>query len=591
MFKRIIKSVCLLLAVAAGSPVAAAQDGVSGYPVGLCNGQLNTNSLIKHDKAGEWVESAVHIPAAQAATVARNYIDQIKAGLCSTVHVDSLRVWVRSDLNGPDLAYGAAGVDDLSKGWNTVDLLRSWEIPADPKDGFYIGFSILQNGRGAGPSVIRTPGEGSFYLRLGEGEWEDRSYQGTLCVEGLVYGDYLPKANAELVSVTPDKVFIMSEGTLGVTAEVLNHGTLTITGLDIEAQVEGAAEPCTAHVECDIPFGETKAVRFTISPRLDSATPEVRNAVFTITGLDQGEDENPTDNSASATFEVMERAFRRVVLIEEFTTEKCPNCPAAATKLHSVLANPTYAESAIAVCHHAGYYTDWLTLPESKDYTWFYNANGATYAPAMMMDRTATVESNTPVFFPNSESLIRQTIDSRLAVPAEVSVGVGSEFVDNKTLTVNVFGERIPGVDDVRLTVFLVENNVPAIEQAGGGEDYIHQHVLRAASSTWGDPIDWTGDTYSKDYTFELKDRWNTSELQVVAFVSRFDDSDALACGVENAAFATAGTSGIAAATPDAVKTPVAYYSIDGRRLGARPERGLYITVYSDGSTSKNIVY
>lgn len=217
MTKSIIKTVYSFLVVAAGFSTAAAQEGVSGYPVGLCNGELNTNSLVKHPTAGDWVESAVRIPAEQAATVAGNHIDRIKAGICSTVHVDSLRVWVRTDLKGSDLAYGTVAVDDLAKGWNTIDLLKPWNIPENT-DGFYIGFSILQNGRTAGPSVLRTPGTDSFFLRLGDAEWEDRSADGTLCVEALVYGDRLPKVNAELEAVTPDKVFIMSEGSLSAVA-------------------------------------------------------------------------------------------------------------------------------------------------------------------------------------------------------------------------------------------------------------------------------------------------------------------------------------------------------------------------------------
>lgn len=331
-------------------------------------------------------------------------------------------------------------------------------------------------------------------------------------------------------------------------------------------------------------------MKFTIDPVLTSPLPTPRSARFTITALDQGDDENPADNSAEATFEVMEKAFRRTVLVEEFTTEKCPNCPAAAIKLHSVLSNPAYSDRVVAVCHHVGYYTDWLTIPESEPYMWFYNASG-TYAPAMMADRESTEEPNTPVFFPSSESQLKGIFDARLAEPSPVSVTVSSS-VDGKNVAVSVIGERVADTcEDTRLTVYLVENDVVAANQAGGGQDYIHQHVLRAVNTTWGDPIDWTGDTFSREYSFELKDRWNAANMQVVAFVSRYDAEDPLKCGVENAAVLPLGSSGIDAVADSAERVPVAYFGIDGTKYSTRPEKGIFITLFSDGTTSKNFVY
>ena len=39
------------------------------------------------------------------------------------------------------------------------------------------------------------------------------------------------------------------------------------------------------------------------------------------------------------------------------------------------------AKKTAVVCHHAGFYTDWLTIDASESYTWLYNSGG-TYAPA-----------------------------------------------------------------------------------------------------------------------------------------------------------------------------------------------------------------
>lgn len=577
----------LTLAAAFGMSVKAQE--VSGYPVGYCNGEINTSSFVKHPTAGDWVSSAVYISPEYANTVRGNHIDRIKAGICSTIHVDSLKVWIRQDLEGNNLAEGAVAVDNLKKGWNTVGLKDPFQIPEDSGEGFYIGFSILQDGKSAGPAVLRGEGKGSFYLKLGDGAWEDRSAEGILCVEGMAYGDKLPKTNVELVSVSTAPKFIMSEGTLEAVAKVRNHGTLTVTGFDVKAEVEGAAEPCTATVECDIPFGEVREVKFVISPCLSSPVPPVRTALFTITGLKEGIDENLDDNTATASFDVVEKAFRRMAVVEEFTSERCPNCPAAAEKLHKMLCDPRYSDNVVAVCHHAGYHTDWLTIPSDTEYEWFYNAGGSTYAPAVMVDRMAAEGATSALFFPDTQAMMEEKIDERLAIPTPLSVKVSVAENADKTATVRVYGERLSEVPDgLVVTVFIVENDVAARNQAGSGNGYMHQHVNRAVNATWGEPIVWNGDSYSYECTLALKDIWNRRNMEAVAIVGRYTADDPLGCVVENAGHASFVQAGIIDAAAEG-RTVAAYYDARGIRLKERPSEGFFITVYTDGTAEKCI--
>ncbi len=580
-------AVNIAFALAAFASAGANAQDVSGYPVGHCNGEINTRSCVKHPGAGEWVSAAVWINPEYAAAVAGNRIESIKAGLCSTIHVDSLRVWVRRTLDGADLAAGGASASGLAKGWNTLGLDTPWEIPSAPGEGFYIGFSILQDGKSAGPAVLTArPGEGTFFLRLGDGPWEDRSAEGTLCVEGLAFGDNLPKRNVELVSVASAPHFIMSEGTLEAVAEVRNKGTLTVTRLEAAAEIDGAPR-CVAEAECRIPYGEVQKVRFVLRPELDSPDPASRGGLFTIAKVDGEADENMSDNSAALSFSVMERAFRRMAFVEEFTTERCPNCPAAADKLHSVLSDPEYSGSVVAVCHHSGYYTDWLTIPSDEEYVWFYNS-GSTFAPAMMVDRLPSGGETSAVFFPKTEEMLRERLARRLAVPALVSVNVSVSVDAGDAATVRVEGERLsPGLEGAAITVFLVENDVAARSQAGSGDGYLHQHVSRAVSSTWGEPVEWSGDTYSYECSFVLSDTWKRGDMEAVAVVGRYSADDPLACAVENAGRAPLGQA--AAGVVHAGEGAEAYYDARGMRLAARPAEGFFITVRPDGTSEKGV--
>lgn len=583
------KSLILSLAMLLSGALATAAQDVSGYPLGHCDGELSTSSRVKHDTAGDWISSGVFIAPETAATVAGNHIDKMNVGLCSTIHIEKVTVWIRSDLNGSNLAETTVDVSDLKKGWNLIDLEKPYNIPADGK-GFYLGYSILQDGRCAGPAVLTKPGVGSFYYQAGNADWQDMSSQYTLCLEGMAYGDNLPKYNVTLEEITPQSVFIVSDGNLKCVASVRNRGTVIVTGLDFSVDIDGAEQPVSGHADCSIPFGETQNVVFTVRPVLKSV-PESCGINVTVTSVNGNNDEDPTDNTAVSSFDVMADAFPRTVIVEEFTTENCPNCPAAATKLHNVLAEPFYSDNVVAVCHHSGYRYDSFTTAFDRDYEWFYNANGGTYAPAMMLDRALTVESNTPVFFPSSESMLKNEIDKRLASPSSVSLAISAEKKSDSKLTVSVFGKRIDGMDDdLNVTVFLVENNISTDQQAGVGAGYLHQHVSRAVNQTWGSPVVWSGNEYEGEFTFPLDGSWNYDNLEVVAMMNRYNETDPKGCSVENAAHIYLSNSGLNEIAEDKSPLITGYYDLMGRRFSEPLSDGIFIVTYSDGSYRKIII-
>lgn len=79
----------------------------------------------------------------------------------------------------------------------------------------------------------------------------------------------------------------------------------------------------------------------------------------------------------SGSFEVVTHDFTRNIIIEEFTTEQCPNCPRVAAYINDALESGQYDGRVFVACHHSGYYTDWLTASFATEYLWFYNAGEA----------------------------------------------------------------------------------------------------------------------------------------------------------------------------------------------------------------------
>lgn len=568
--------------------VAASAHDVSGYPLGFCNGEYGTSSKVKVSGKDLEVSAAIGIPSEYARSVARNSIRSIRMASCSRLNVDSLTVWIRESLDGPDMAYGAIPISQFAQGWNEIPLQTTYEISED-SEGFFIGYTYHQTGKSGIISIVEPQNPGGLWVKEGDGEWNDRSTEGTLSIEGMVYGDYLPRLNAQLLSVTTDRYFIKSEGTLNGVVSVRNNATETIKELTISGDFGESGEPCSVTVECDIPYGVTSRVGFDMTPQINVSDGEIEG-LFTITSINGKDDEFYGDNSSSATFIVVERAFRRTSLLEEFTTEGCPNCPRVAEYIHDILADPLYSSRLAVACHHSGYGKDFLTTPFDVEYEWFYNDGGGTYAPATMVDRIRHGERS-PLFCPSSIDDLKNAIDRNLEEPAQIYLELTAEkesSANGDFVKVRVSGKRIDESVAQDGTVFLVENNVKSRRQSGKGPEYLHQHVSRQVNSTWGEPAEWNGDTIEYECELQLDGEWNPSELQCVAFVSDYDAEDVFGCIVHNAAVCGVGTSSANMHTQDSNCDTIIITGIDGIvRNGI--EKGINIIIHSDGRVEKII--
>ncbi len=585
-----VKRIYIIIWALAVAIMANAHD-VSGYPIGYCNGVYGNSSKIKYDGENVEISAALHIPSSYASTVAGSSIEKIRVALCSKLNVDTVYVWVRESLYEKDIAYGSKPMSDLSQGWNEVDLATPYHV-AENTQGFYLGMTYVQKKKSGPVSIIETPRKDALWIKCGKGEWEDLSSEGILCIEGLAYGERLPEHNAEMVSITTNPFFIISDGMLSGAMEVRNLGVETIRELTISMSADGMAENCEATVECMIPYGEVGKVGFSMTPTITERYADKVDGLFIIERINGVEDEDYSDNSGNAEFRLLDHAYPRVALVEEFTTENCPNCPRVAGYIHDLMEDPQYSSRIIPLCHHAGYGNDFLSTSFANEYVWFYNNGGSTYAPATMIDRIPFNEIS-PLFCPGSVEELASAIDHRLEFPAMVSMEMTSVVTEEniRTIYVSVRGERTDNMnvpDDVRITVMLVENNIKAKNQSGVGGDYYHQHVGREVNSTWGDIIDWDGDSYSYEYLFNVDSSWDTDNIIAIAFISCYDSDDAMNCEVKNAAMCDVIVSGVEEIPDSAKKSLVNIFTIDGRSVDS-PVKGLNVFVYSDGSCRKVI--
>jgi len=217
-----------------------------------------------------------------------------------------------------------------------------------------------------------------------------------------------------------------------------------------------------------------------------------------------------TNNGESATQEILivvtTAPVPRTLLIEEFTSETCSYCPNGAEAIHAAIVGNE--NNVVIVCHHVGYNEDRYTIAKSRPLTAFYG--GGIYAPACMIDRRTIPEVDddvaSPVFFPGylpKPIITKSVISKQLAVPSYVTVNLNTTYNDvTGELNVDVSGFLGSYSPNAKVNVYIIQEGIIG-PQSGGGQNYLHKHVLRAAlSANFGDVLDVTTGNYQKTYTF-----------------------------------------------------------------------------------------
>ncbi len=566
--------------------------------VGYCDGELQTSSnqsFGTKDK-NTWVSGAIYLPAGDVKTYAGSNIDSIRVGLAQKLGISEMKVWVRETLDGENLVEASIGKSDIAKGWNVVKFDTPYTIPTDVNTGLYIGYSTYQTSSNYGMSVLNTPQNNALWVQLGtDAEWQDRSAEGTLCLEAIVSGGQLPLHNLRLLSLTAPENYVILRGVMTVTGIVKNVALQTITGFDVETRFDCTDQVYKSHVDLTLAHLEEGEFSYTIEPAIYEVGQGT--VTVTITTLNEGDDENIDDNTQSRTFDIVAEDFTRRVLLEEFTTEMCSNCPRVAGFLHNILEDEYYEENVVAVCHHSAYFTDWLTIPSDEDLTWYFNDGGSTYAPAMMLDRWTTNPSGTtPVFIPNTQNDLKAAIDYCLRQPAFVSVNIQAKLdTEENIVKVLVQGSRSKEnitANPARITVWLVEDNILAHSQAGASSQWTHQHTGRAINKTWGDVVEWQEDgSYTYECHFRVRTDYKPENLSVAAMIYDYDSENPaknIVCNANRGQVIEGGSdTGIRqVSTEDNSQT----YDLTGRKVSNHHAKGtLQIVRRADGTTVKRI--
>ena len=383
-----------------------------------------------------------------------------------------------------------------------------------------------------------------------------------------------------------------------VNGTVVNNCVNALTSFDVACTVNGQTtnQQITG---INVPFLQSYSFAIDMP---GVATADDYTVTLTVSNPN-GEADNTEDNTMTTTVNIYDASTSvpRTVLLENFTTSQCPNCPSGHERIEEAIGT-TYTDNVIWVAHHSGYYNDqdFLAIDLDETMTVFFN-NPYTFAPAMMLDRTywgdqvfITDDEPGPAFFPSTEvSDIETAFATATAVPAFVTVNVGNPNYNATTraLSVTVNGEVTGslGTSDARLNVWLLEDGLVGDgsetvghgpTQSGATGTFIHNHVIREnlSGDDWGEAGVVTataGSTYTKTYTTTVSNNYDASKCYIVAFVSNGNHSDINNCKVFNA-----GKSGYLSAGEDPQPEQVTITVV------ANPTEGGTVAINGNGTTA-----
>lgn len=461
-------------------------------------------------------------------------------------------------------------------------------------------FAVDDNAEAAKHSYIYDEQKQTWGLTT-QRSWEGLTAPSFL-IRLVVSGDVLP-TNDIAVSELSSIEYMRTSETTTATFTVTNFGANDVTAFDADLILDGAVAS-TTHFDLDTPLATNHEATFTLEG-VAYATEGTHTIAVVAKNPNGVADTHPEDNKAEREISVIDRYFNHNILAEAFTTMQCANCPIAHERQDEAFDG---LASVVRVDHHSGFGTDLFTTQADRDFIWFYNNGGATYAPGIMLDRAllddifdlqrSPGEEHSPIFggslYPEDFRYIHDVLTER---PAYVDVNIASAYDPaTRHLSITVSGEAIAKLkgDSPTLNVWLTESGLKSKQPQSGsslGVNFVHNHVMRATlTGSWGQTMNLGIEPYSKTFTTTLDAAWKPENMEIVAFIANYDKAHPDNCLVHNSAAAPIVDDPTSIVSPALSTQAPAAFDLAGRRINASTTPAVVIIRTADGSTRKAIV-
>ncbi len=559
------------MALLAMSFNAAFADDIS---LGYCDGSVIDLSV----SASSQTSVAVKFADSEFGMYHGSRITGVRIGAGSDIP-KGVTVFLRDKLSGKNIY--SMQTSALYQGWNDVDFGTSIDYP---EGDLVVGYTISQGKIGLSGDAWT---DGCWML---DGKtWTDRSSENgcSLCMQVVIDGDSYNKTDGALLRI--DDTTVGKGNSFKLTGKLRNNTNSDLDNACISYTINGVTKEQTFDFDAILP-GEIGSFSMDADAPSETGDYKLTASLKSVNGI---ADEYAGNNTTTADIDVIGELVKKNVLVENFTTQTCVNCPAAHTRLEEALKG---RDDYVLVAHHYGNGTDNLTAFGSSDLQWFYNSN-SMYAPGLMVDRVNMMDEPGPICVVPESSTITSMLNTETKNLAPVAVSVLRNYdSETRKLDIRVNAHVVEGEsigDTPVINVLLTEDDIIA-KQSPNYENYQHNNVCRRfVTPVYGDPVVFVDNNeLHKDYSETLPATWNVENMHVVAFVSNYNKNDCNDCHVYNAISVTLQgndniNTGIAYTTQaNATPMPIAIYDVEGRKI-LDIKKGLNIVRYTDGSVRK----
>lgn len=477
----------------------------------------------------ETAGAALYYPQEVMKGYAGCQITRVNVAISYVKGMEPVKVFITRSMEGkPDYEQT---FQPTKTGWCTMLLDSPYQI--DGQNGLYIGYEVkgvkyIYNG-------TRLT-EGTEMVWSNTNGWQKNDDTTSPSLYAVIKGDALPHLDICLGKMAMPR-YVKTGQSFNITGSIVNLGLDLVSSITVA--LKSIEETLASQTIEGLSVANRKKADFKAEGLAVNHVGDYDTYVE-ITAVNGNADAIMANNTANSRKVVCRDNFaQRNVLVETFSTEKCTGCPAGHKNINDALEGKP---GVVELGHHAGFYTDQYTLPESTGFEWFYSDYNL-FAPATMFDRT-NMQGNMPEQFTygvpvmdnvNADN-VTMAYSEAYAVPAMVSVNIDKEVTDDGLLKITVSGTQQLESDnkDPRLFVFVAEDSIFTEIQAGATGNYYHRHTARKSlTPQWGDAVELSG--YNKQYEVQMPSEWNREQLKIVAFVANYDEKDKNNCRVLNA--------------------------------------------------------
>lgn len=517
----------------------------------------------------------------------------------------------------------SVSTQDYASGYNKFKFNNSVTIEKD--QDLYLGYYItLTPGENLDavafddPIVMGYSGEkGNSFIAL-DFYWQSNSsfptavngqpYYMNAAIRGIASGDKFPDGDVGLISLSSgNDYYVECNSPATYQAKIRNYSPETVKSMEFSVSVNGKESDNVVLNDLNVPSHEITTIDVPGVKINNEGNLDVKLTVKKVNGVDDSDVADNEMTSSSFAYREGGQILRRNVLLEQFTSEGYSEAEFVDESYKEFLADQS---NVIWVKHHVktkGGFVDQFVTDFEKKYVSLYGG-ASTFFPAACFDRMKFLgmQDPGPAYFVESNVAFEAMLGNVNLIPsfAELNVRPKHNEADN-TITVkvnlNTQANVMPGQTDLRLTTWLVEDGIVSTEQKGVSGEYIQDGVIRAVLSedVWGDKVDISSYSASKEYSIAVDPKWNLANMRVVSFLSNYDPSNKVYQLYNSRESKVQVSSGISSVvrTPDSMvtvtdgnveaingNTLVGVHDLSGRSFtGKNLPKGMYIVTVSDG--------